>query len=75
MTAFYVALSSLCELAGIALLVYGYMHEEKVVAWEQNIFRKVKKFIRNQLRKSKRIVAWAEGTTELDNSQIWSNGR
>ena len=72
MTAFYIALSSLCELAGIALLIYGYMHEDKVIAWEQKMFCKVKKFIRNQLRKNKTIVAWANGTTELDNSQIWS---
>lgn len=75
MSALYIALSSLCELAGIALLIYGYMHEEKVIVWEQKIFRKAKKFIRTQLRKSKRIVAWAEGTTELDNSQIWSSRR
>lgn len=75
MTALYIALSSLCELAGIALLIYGYMHEEKVIAWENRVIRKTKRFIRNQLRKSKRIVAWAEGTTELDNSQIWSTRR
>jgi hypothetical protein len=60
MTAFYIALSSLCELAAIALLIYGYLHEEKVMAWEQKMFRKAKQFIRRQLRKSKRIVAWAE---------------
>ena len=59
MTAFYIALSSLCELAAIALLIYGYLHEEKVVAWERKMFRKAKQFIRRQLRKSKRIVAWA----------------
>ena len=72
MTPVYIALSSLCELAGIALLIYGYMHEDEVIAWENKVIRKAKKSIRNQLRKSKRIVAWAEGTTELDNSQIWS---
>ena len=60
MTAFYIALSSLFELSAIALLVYAYMHEEKVVAWENRVIRKSKRFIRNQLRKSKRIVAWAE---------------
>ena len=72
MTAFYIMLSSLFELVAIALLIWGYMHEEKVIAWENRVIRKAKKSIRNQLRKSKRIVAWAEGTTELDNSQIWS---
>lgn len=60
MTAFYIALSSAFELFAIALVVYGYLHEDRVITWEQNIFRKVKRFIRNQLRKSKRIVAWAE---------------
>lgn len=61
MTAFYIALSSLCELAGIALLIYGYMHEQKVIAWENRVIGKAKRFIRRQLRKSSRIVAWAEG--------------
>lgn len=75
MTAFYIMLSSLFELAAIALLIWGYMHEEKVIAWENKFIRKAKKSIRNLLRKNKRIVAWANGTTELDNSQIWSNGR
>ena len=60
MTAFYIMLSSLFELTAIALLIYGYMHEEKVIAWEQSIIRKAKRFIRRQLRKSPRIVAWAE---------------
>jgi hypothetical protein len=60
MTAFYIALSSLCELAAIALLIYGYLHEEKVIAWENRVVRKAKSFIRNLLRKSDRIVAWAE---------------
>ena len=75
MTAFYIMLSSLCELTAIALLIYGYRHEEKVIAWENRVIRKAKKSIRNLLRKNKTIVAWANGTTELDNSQIWSNGR
>lgn len=61
MTAFYIALSSLFELAAVALLIYGYMHEEKVIAWENRVIRKAKRFIRRQLRKSSRIVAWAEG--------------
>ena len=60
MTAFYIALSSMFELAAIALLVYAYMHEEKVIAWENRVIRKAKRFIRTQLRKSDRIVAWAE---------------
>lgn len=74
MTAFYIALSNLFELTAIALLIYGYMHEKKVIAWEQRVIRKAKKSLRNLLRKSKRIVAWAERpeTVELNNSQVWS---
>lgn len=60
MTAFYIALSSMFELSAIALLVYAYMHEEKVIAWENRVFSKAKRNIRKLLRKSKRIVAWAE---------------
>lgn len=59
MTAFYIMLSSLFELFAIALLIYGYMHEEKVIAWENKVIRNAKRFIRRQLRKSDRIVAWA----------------
>lgn len=64
MTAFYIMLSSLFELTAIALVIYGYMHEEKVIAWENRIIRKAKRFIRRQLRKSKRLVAWAEKPTK-----------
>ena len=64
MTALYIALSSLFELFAIALLIYGYLHEDKVIAWEQKMFCKAKRFIRNQLRKSDRIVAWAESPTK-----------
>lgn len=71
----FAVLSSACECAAIYFMFYGLTHEDKVVAWEQKMFRKTKRFVRNQLRKSKRIVAWAEGTTELDNSQIWSTRR
>jgi hypothetical protein len=64
MTAFYIMLSSLFELTAIALLIWGYMHEEKVIAWENKVIRKAKRFIRTQLRKSDRIVAWAEKPTK-----------
>jgi hypothetical protein len=71
MTAFYIALSSLFELSAMALCVYGYLHEEKVIAWEDKvifwedkIIRKAKRNLRNLLRKSDRIVAWAEKPTK-----------
>lgn len=64
MTVLYIALSSLCELVGIGIMVWGYLNEEKVLAWEYIIIRRAKRFIRNQLRKSDRIVAWAEKPTK-----------
>ena len=39
MTAFYIALSSAFELFAIALVVYGYLHEDKVIAWENRVIR------------------------------------
>lgn len=64
MNVFLVALSSLLEVLAIILVVYGYAHEDKVIAWENKVIRKVKNGIRKQLRKSKKIVAWAEKPTK-----------
>lgn len=70
MTAFYIMLSSLFELFAIALLIYGYMHEEKVIAWENRVIRNAKRFIRRQLRKSDKIVAWAEKPTNNGGEKV-----
>lgn len=70
MTAFYIMLSSLFELFAIALLIYGYMHEEKVIAWENKVIRNAKRFIRRQLRKSDRIVAWAANDTKSGGEKV-----
>ena len=81
MTAFYIMLSSLFELFAIALLIYGYSHENKVIDWENRVIGKTKQFIRRLLRKSKRIVAWAEKPAKhgrpdyqfrLDQAGVWS---
>ena len=58
MTAFYTMLSSLFELFAIALLIYGYMHEEKVIARENKFIGKVKRFIRKSLKSNSRFMAW-----------------
>lgn len=61
MTVLGIIASSTLELFGITLLIWGYDHKEKVIAWEyKHLWNPLKKAIRNQLRKSKRIVAWAE---------------
>ena len=74
-------LLSFVELAAIALLLYGFKHEAKVVAWEKKMWRSFKNFLRRQLRKSDRIVAWAEKPAKhgkpdyqfrLDQAGVWS---
>ena len=64
MTAFYVMLSSLFELFAIALLIWGFYNESKVAKWERKQWARLKRFIRRQLRKSDKIVAWAEKPTK-----------
>lgn len=44
----------------VTFLMYLFCINPKVVAWERRVWAKFKRFIRRQLRKSKRIVAWAE---------------
>lgn len=58
MTAFYIMLSSLFELFAIALLIYGYMHESKVIAWENRFVARIKRFIRKCLKSNARFMAW-----------------
>ena len=47
------AITTLIELAVSLLLIYGFMHEEKVIAFEQNIKRIVICNIRRCIRKIK----------------------
>ena len=44
------AITTLIELAIAILLVYGFMHEEKVIAFEQNVKRIVLGNIRRAIR-------------------------
>jgi hypothetical protein len=45
------AIRTLIELAVAVLLVYGFMHEDKMIAFEQAIVRIVKGNIRRAIRK------------------------
>lgn len=51
---------TILEIIAILAILYGFTHEAKVVALEKKMWRSFKSFLRRQLRKSKRIVAWAE---------------
>lgn len=54
------------------LLVYIFCINPVVIAWERRQWAKLKRFLRRQLRKSKRIVAWAES----DKSDFeWATGQ
>lgn len=63
---------------GVVLL---FLFEKRVITFERRAFRTIKEFIRRQLRKSKRIVAWAEKSEKhgkpdyqfrLDQAEVWS---
>jgi hypothetical protein len=50
------AITTLIELAIAVLLVYGFMHEDKVISFEQNIkrilkgnYRRIKRILRNKI--------------------------
>ena len=51
---------TILEIIAILAILYGFTHEAKVVALEKKMWRNFKNFLRRQLRKSDRIVAWAE---------------
>ena len=55
---------SLIQASIVTLLFYIFCMNPKVVAWERRCWAKFKRFIRRQLRKSPRIVAWAETPTK-----------
>ncbi len=59
------------------MYIYAKYHEPKVIEWEyKHLWNPLKRAVRNLLRKSKRIVAWAEqpskhGTPDED----WITGQ
>lgn len=50
----------------LAMLVFTLVaiNRKKIAEWERKMWKKLKRFIRRQLRKSPRIVAWAETPTK-----------
>lgn len=52
--------SSTIEAIAMAVCIWGYANKDKVIAWEyKRLWNPLKKAIRKLLRKSDRIVAWA----------------
>lgn len=64
MTAAELIASSTIEAIAMAVFIWGYANKEKVIAFEIIVWSKFKRWLRRQLRKSKRIVAWAEKPTK-----------
>ena len=48
----------------VTILMYLFCENPKVVAWERRVWSSFKRWLRRQLRKSPRIVAWAETPTK-----------
>lgn len=42
------------EVAAILLLLYGYLHEEEVAAWERKTWWKIKQHVKRRIRQAKR---------------------
>jgi hypothetical protein len=55
---------SLAQATAITFLVYLLCVNSKVVALEHRVWASFKRWLRRQLRKSPRIVAWAEKPTK-----------
>jgi hypothetical protein len=51
---------TLFEDLAIIMILYGFVNEPRVVRWERRQWAKFKRWLRTQLRKNPRIVAWAE---------------
>jgi hypothetical protein len=52
--------SSTIEAIAMALLIWGYANKDKVIAFEIIVWSKFKRWLRTQLRKNEKIVAWAK---------------
>lgn len=74
-----IIIPSFFEAIAVTTLLYLFCFEKHVAKWEQKQWARFKRFIRRQLRKSKRIVAWAEGTdvktfnSHLPEAGIWKD--
>ena len=55
-----IIIKAFLEAIAVTSLLYLFCFENDVAKWERRVWAKFKQFIRRQLRKSKRIVAWAE---------------
>lgn len=56
--------SSTIEAIAMAVCIWGYANKDKVIAFEIIVWSKFKRWLRTQLRKNEKIVAWAEKTTK-----------
>jgi hypothetical protein len=59
MTVSDIIASSTLEVIAMAVFIWGYANKEKVIAFEIIVWSKFKRWLRTQLRKSEKIVAWA----------------
>ena len=47
------------EILAMLIISIVAINKDKIAQWERMMWEKFKRFLRRQLRKSKRIVAWA----------------
>ena len=51
---------SVYDILAMLIVALVAIHRDKVIEWERRQIAKFKRWLRKQLRKSDRIVAWAE---------------
>ena len=72
-----IIIKAFLEAIAVTSLLYLFCFENDVAKWERRVWAKFKRFIRRQLRKSKRIVAWAESEDKPCDMALakepWSN--
>jgi hypothetical protein len=72
-----IIISSFFEAIAVTTLIYLFCFENDVAKWERRMWSSFKRWLRRQLRKSDRIVAWAESEDKPCDMALakepWSN--
>ena len=67
---------SVYDILAMLIVALVAIHRDKVIEWERRQIAKFKRWLRKQLRKSDRIVAWAEKPTKHGTPDMaWIEGQ
>ncbi|MEE0897016.1 MAG: hypothetical protein U0L88_05245 [Acutalibacteraceae bacterium] len=64
------------EILAMLIIAIVAINRKKIAEWERRVWAKFKKWLRTQLRKSDKIVAWAEKPTKHGTPDMaWIEGQ